>query len=157
MLSLCKVTDALLISNSKSACNETLLTQEGVTFCINVSRQQPFPSSQQICTLRVPVFDDPSEDLYKYFERCGDAIEDTVQSGGKCLVYCKNGRSRSAAICTAYLMKHHGLSLEDAFEIVKTARPVADPNAGFWSQLRKYEEYLQTQQQVLPSPKRTSL
>lgn len=118
MLTLCKVTDALLISNSKSACNEILLAQEGVTFCINVSRQQPFPSSQQVCTLRVPVFDDPSEDLYKYFERCGDAIADTVQSGGKCLVYCKNGRSRSAAICTAYLMKHHNLSLEDAFEVL---------------------------------------
>lgn len=118
MLSLSKVTDSLFISNSRSACAESLLRQEGVTFCINVSRQQPFPSIQPLGTLRVPVFDDPSEDLYKYFERCGDAIESTIHSGGKCLVYCKNGRSRSAAVCTAYLMKHRKLSLKDAFEVL---------------------------------------
>ncbi|XP_054840224.1 dual specificity phosphatase 28 [Eublepharis macularius] len=155
MSSLCKVTDALFISNSRSACTESLLAREGVTFCINVSRQQPFPSLQRVRTLRVPVFDDPSEDLYKYFERCNEAIESALQSGGKCLVYCKNGRSRSAAVCTAYLMKHHKLSLKDAFETVKTARPVAEPNAGFWSQLEKYEEHLHMQDQVAPSLKGT--
>nr|XP_028586466.1 dual specificity phosphatase 28 [Podarcis muralis] len=156
MLTLCKVTDSLFISNSRSACDENLLVQERITFCVNVSRQQPFPSFQQVQTLRVPVFDDPSEDLYRYFERCSDAIEGAVQSGGKCLVYCKNGRSRSAAICTAYLMKHQNLSLKDAFEIVKMARPVAEPNVGFWSQLQKYEGHLQMQHQMDPSRKRTS-
>lgn len=122
MLTLCKVTDSLFISNSRSACDENLLVQERITFCVNVSRQQPFPSFQQVQTLRVPVFDDPSEDLYRYFERCSDAIEGAVQSGGKCLVYCKNGRSRSAAICTAYLMKHQNLSLKDAFEVLWACR-----------------------------------
>ncbi|XP_074860541.1 dual specificity phosphatase 28 [Carettochelys insculpta] len=145
MLQLCKITDSLLISNSRSACNKELLTQEGVTFCINVSRQQPFPGLLHVQGLRVPVFDDALEDLYRYFEQCSNAIEDTVQSGGKCLVYCKNGHSRSATICTAYLMRHQKLSLQDAFEIVKTARPGVEPNTGFWSQLQRYEEHLQMQ------------
>ncbi|XP_077205492.1 dual specificity phosphatase 28 isoform X2 [Paroedura picta] len=157
MLSLCKVTDSLLLSNARAACAETLLLQEGVTLCINVSRQQPFPNLQPLQTLRVPVFDDPAEDLYQYFERCSEAIESTIRSGGKCLVYCKNGRSRSAAICTAYLMKRHKLSLQEAFEAVKTARPVAEPNAGFWSQLQKYDEHLHMQDQVAPSQKETPI
>lgn len=118
MLQLWKVTDSLLISNSRSACDKDLLTQERVKLCINVSRQQPFPGLEQVQSLRVPVFDDPSEDLYKYFDLCSDAIEKTVRRGGKCLVYCKNGRSRSAAVCTAYLMKHQNLSLQDAFEVM---------------------------------------
>ncbi|NXP71460.1 DUS28 phosphatase, partial [Ramphastos sulfuratus] len=143
MLQLCKVTSSLLIGNAKAACNEELLTREGVTFCVNVTRQQPFPSLQQVRGIRVPVFDDPAEDLYRYFEQCNDAIEEAVKSGGKCLVYCKNGRSRSAAICTAYLMRYRKLPLKDAFETVKTARPVAEPNSGFWSQLQRYEEDLQ--------------
>nr|XP_056705581.1 dual specificity phosphatase 28 [Euleptes europaea] len=155
MSSLCKVTDSLFISNSRSACAEELLTGEGVTFCINVSRQQPFPTLRRLQTLRVPVFDEPGEDLYKYFERCSAAIQSAAQGGGKCLVYCKNGRSRSAAICTAYLMKHRKLSLKEAFETVKAARPVAQPNAGFWSQLQKYEEHLHMQDQVAPSQKET--
>ncbi|EFB16590.1 hypothetical protein PANDA_012307, partial [Ailuropoda melanoleuca] len=29
-------------------------------------------------------------------------------------------------------------------QAVKSARPVAEPNPGFWSQLQKYEEALQS-------------
>lgn len=124
MLQLSQVTTSLLISNARAACNEDLLTREGVTFCVNVTRQQPFPSLPQVQGMRVPVFDDPAEDLYQYFEQCSDAIEEAVRSGGKCLVYCKNGRSRSAAICTAYLMRHGKLALKDAFEVYCTDNQV---------------------------------
>ncbi|NWW46773.1 DUS28 phosphatase, partial [Pedionomus torquatus] len=143
MLQLFQVTSSLLIGTARAACNEELLRQEGVTFCVNVTRQQPFPGLQQVRGIRIPVFDDPAEDLYQYFEQCSNAIEEAVKSGGKCLVYCKNGRSRSAAVCTAYLMRHRQLPLKDAFQAVKAARPVAEPNAGFWSQLQRYEEDLQ--------------
>ncbi|XP_009972190.2 dual specificity phosphatase 28 [Tyto alba] len=147
MLQLGQVTSSLLIGTASAACRQDLLAREGVTFCVNVTRQQPFPGLPRGRGLRVPVLDHPAEDLYRYFEECGAAIEEAVKSGGKCLVYCKNGRSRSAAICTAYLMRHRQLPLKDAFEAVKTARPVAKPNAGFWSQLQRYEEDLQLAKQ----------
>uniref|UniRef100_A0A8C8AAT5 Dual specificity phosphatase 28 n=1 Tax=Otus sunia TaxID=257818 RepID=A0A8C8AAT5_9STRI len=147
MLQLGQVTPSLLISNARAARSEELLVREGVTFCLNVTRQQPFPGLRQVRAMRVAVRDDPAEDLYRYFERCGAAIEEAVRSGGKCLVYCKNGRSRSAAICTAYLMRHRKLPLKEAFEAVKAARPVAEPNAGFWSQLQRYEEDLKIPKQ----------
>ncbi|NXW81008.1 DUS28 phosphatase, partial [Hirundo rustica] len=143
MLQLCQVTASLLLGTARAACDRELLEREGVTFCVNVTRQQPFPGLRSVRGIRVPVLDDPAEDLARYFEPCGAAIEEAVRAGGKCLVYCKNGRSRSAAICTAYLMRYRRLSLKDAFEAVKTARPVAEPNAGFWSQLQRYEEDLQ--------------
>ncbi|KAI1883226.1 hypothetical protein AGOR_G00243040 [Albula goreensis] len=141
MLQLCKITDALLISNARSACSDELIRQEGVTLCINVSKQQPFPSTR-VGTLRVPVYDDPNENLYKYFDRCADAIEGEAGRGGSSVVYCKNGRSRSATVCVAYLMKHRALSLADAFQMVKAARSVVDPNPGFWTQLERYEQEL---------------
>lgn len=116
MLQLCTVTDCLLISNARSACNNDLLQKEAVTFCINVSKQQPFPS-MRVSTLRVPVYDDPNEDLYKHFDRCADAIASETERGGRTVVYCKNGRSRSATVCVAYLMKHKGLTLTEAFQV----------------------------------------
>ncbi|NWZ37150.1 DUS28 phosphatase, partial [Brachypodius atriceps] len=143
MLQLYRVTASLLLGTARAACDEELLEREGVTLCVNVTRQQPFPGLRRVRAIRVPVFDDPAEDLYRHFEPCGAAIEEAVRAGGKALVYCKNGRSRSAAICTAYLMRHRQLPLKDAFQAVKTARPVAEPNAGFWSQLQRYEEDLQ--------------
>nr|XP_012430905.3 dual specificity phosphatase 28 [Taeniopygia guttata] len=145
MMQLWQVTASLLLGTARAACDEELLAREGVTFCVNVSRQQPFPALRSVRGLRVPVWDRPDEDLRRWFEPCGAAIEAAVRAGGRCLVYCKNGRSRSAAICTAYLMRHRQLSLKEAFEAVKTARPVAEPNAGFWSQLQRYEEELQIQ------------
>lgn len=95
--------------------------------------------------LRVPVFDDPAEDLLTHLEPTCAAMEAAVRDSGSCLVYCKNGRSRSAAVCTAYLMRYRGLSLERAFQLVKSARPEAEPNLGFWAQLQKYEQTLQAQ------------
>uniref|UniRef100_A0AAY5F1M4 Dual specificity phosphatase 28 n=1 Tax=Electrophorus electricus TaxID=8005 RepID=A0AAY5F1M4_ELEEL len=120
MLPLCKITDSLLISNARSACNDELIQKEAVTLCINVSKQQA--------------------DLYKYFDRCADAIHSEANRGGRTVVYCKNGRSRSATICVAYLMKHQGLTLTNAFEVMKRARPVVEPNQGFWAQLEQYEQ-----------------
>lgn len=100
----------------------------------------------------MPVFDDSAEDLLAHLEPTCAAMEAAVRAGGACLVYCKNGRSRSAAVCTAYLMRHRGLSLERAFRTVKSARPVAEPNPGFWSQLQKYEEALQSRSLLPKEP-----
>ncbi|XP_026169593.1 dual specificity phosphatase 28 [Mastacembelus armatus] len=141
MLQLCKVTDALFISNARSACSDQLLRQDAVTLCINVSKQQPFPSSG-IKKLQIPVYDDPNEDLYSHFDRCVDAIHKEAKRGGRSVVYCKNGRSRSATVCIAYLMKHHKLTLTDSLQKVKAARPVIEPNPGFMCQLQRYEQEL---------------
>ncbi|KAM6918442.1 dual specificity phosphatase 28 [Xenentodon cancila] len=141
MLQLCKVTSALFISNARSACSDQLIQQEAVTLCINVSKQQPFPSTG-VTKLQIPVYDDPNEDLYSHFDRCADAIQKEASRGGRSVVYCKNGRSRSATICIAYLMKHRKLALADAVQRVKTARHVIDPNPGFMSQLQRYEDEL---------------
>ncbi|KAM9322272.1 dual specificity phosphatase 28 [Pholidichthys leucotaenia] len=141
-MQLCKVTSSLFISNACSACSDELIRQEGVTLCINVSKQQPFPSAAGIKKLQISVYDDPSEDLYSHFNRCADAIQKEADRGGRSVVYCKNGRSRSATICIAYLMKHRRMTLLEALGRVKTARHVVDPNPGFMSQLQRYEEEL---------------
>lgn len=145
MQPLCKVTKCLFISNARSACSDKLLQQEAVTLCINVSKQQPFPSTD-IKKLQIPVYDDPHEDLYAHFDRCADAIHKEDKRGGRSVVYCKNGRSRSATVCIAYLMKHRKLTLTDALQKVKTARHVVDPNPGFMAQLQRYEQELKTRQ-----------
>ncbi|KAM8805015.1 dual specificity phosphatase 28 [Eudromia elegans] len=142
MAPLCTVAPGLLLGPARAALDAALLQRERVTLCVNVSRQQPFPTLQHVRCLHVPILDDPAEDLYSYLERCGEAIEEALRGGGRCLVYCKNGRSRSAAVCTAFLMRHRHLSLQEAFATVKAARPQAEPNTGFWAQLQRYEEDL---------------
>ena len=49
------------------------------------------------------------------------------------------GRSRSASIVIAYLMRCHGMSYEHALEHVRACRPCVQPNKYFRQQLRIYE------------------
>ncbi|XP_054623315.1 dual specificity phosphatase 28 isoform X2 [Dunckerocampus dactyliophorus] len=119
MLQLCQVTSTLFISNARSACSAELIQREAVTLCINVTRQQPFPKCS-VATMRIPILDEPSEDLYVHFDMCANAIQREAQHGGRSVVYCKNGRSRSAAICIAYLMKHQRAALTDALQVTRS-------------------------------------
>ena len=57
----------------------------------------------------------------------------------KTLVVCTAGRSRSATICIACLMKKEGMSFEQAYQKVKDARRFIIPNSGFIQFLKDYE------------------
>lgn len=59
--------------------------------------------------------------------------------GGKILVHCEAGISRSPTICMAYLMKTKKLRLEEAFDYIKQRRSLISPNFGFMGQLLQYE------------------
>ncbi|XP_077368200.1 dual specificity phosphatase 28 [Festucalex cinctus] len=158
MQPLCEVTGSLAISNARSACSPELLQRGGVTLCINVTRRQPFPdpSAAAVAVTRIAVSDRPDDDLYRHFDACADAIHAEAQNAGRSLVYCKNGRSRSAAVCVAYLMKHQRVALADALKKVKSARPVIAPNPGFLAQLQRYEDELRRRRRSPkpPSPQK---
>lgn len=59
--------------------------------------------------------------------------------GGRTLVHCLAGVSRSAAMVLGYLVKHRNMPLADAFALVRAARPTARPNSGFFRQLIDWE------------------
>ena len=64
-------------------------------------------------------------------------------SGGKVLVHCQAGISRSATICLAYLMCHKGLNLEQAYDFLKARRSIIAPNLNFMRQLLQFETELE--------------
>lgn len=61
------------------------------------------------------------------------------QSGGRVLVHCQAGISRSATICLAYLMHTQRVKLDEAFDFVKRRRHVISPNLAFMGQLLQFE------------------
>jgi protein-tyrosine phosphatase len=58
-----------------------------------------------------------------------------MNKGGKVLVHCFAGVSRSATIVIAYMMQEHGMNYHSAFKFVKSKRPFINPNEGFRTQL----------------------
>lgn len=71
-------------------------------------------------------------------------VELVRQNGGRVLLHCKAGISRSATICLAYLMFTKGYSLEEAYQYVHSRRSVISPNLNFMRQLDEFEKELLT-------------
>ncbi|KZV94697.1 hypothetical protein EXIGLDRAFT_736446 [Exidia glandulosa HHB12029] len=68
------------------------------------------------------VCDDGIDSLRGQFAGICDWIDRARLEGGKVLVHCRVGVSRSATVTIAYVMKHLGLPLIDAYLIVRSRR-----------------------------------
>lgn len=85
--------------------------------------------------LGVEAHDSPAFDMSIHFQTAADFIHRALsQPGGKILVHCAVGVSRSATLVLAYLMLYHHLTLVEAIKKVKDHRGII-PNRGFLRQL----------------------
>lgn len=91
--------------------------------------------------LGIPATDIISFNLTKYFEKCADFIDAALEAGGKVLVNCKVGASRSATIVIAFLMLKRHQPVQNAVRLVREKREIC-PNDGFLQQLCDFNEVL---------------
>lgn len=136
-----KITDHLFLSGA-GAVTADKLRRAGITVVINCTREVPALSLTDIETLKINIDDTPTSRISVYFDRCADKIKMVKDKGGRTLVHCAAGVSRSASVCIAYLMKYHRMNLKDAYTYVKSCRPIIRPNPGFFRQLIEYEQRL---------------
>ncbi|XP_068167761.1 dual specificity protein phosphatase 18 [Antennarius striatus] len=136
---LCRVTDHLFLSNARAAGDHSLLRGSDISCVVDATEpgcSRPPPVSEYI---HIPVTDSPDSPLGEHFHEVADKIHVTSERGGRTLVHCNAGVSRSAALCLAYLVKHRGMTLLEAHGRVKSCRPLVRPNRGFWKQLIRFE------------------
>ncbi|XP_077977422.1 dual specificity protein phosphatase 18-like [Glandiceps talaboti] len=135
-----QITDYLYLSSGAAACSGRNLRLKGITFIVNVTpTSTKRPTGLDIQTMQVPINDVPAASLSPYFDSVADKIREEKVRGGKILVHCVAGVSRSSTMCIVYMMKHESLSLRKAHDYIKARRSVIRPNLGFWKQLINYE------------------
>jgi protein-tyrosine phosphatase len=71
----------------------------------------------------------------KHFNSTYNFIKEAKNNGGKVLIHCKMGISRSASVTISFLMKENELDLETAMRKVKKARSIVSPNKSFIKQV----------------------
>ncbi|XP_051525878.1 dual specificity protein phosphatase 26-like [Myxocyprinus asiaticus] len=87
-----------------------------------------------ITYLGIEAHDSPTFDMSANFNIGAQFIHTALKGGGKILVHCHVGVSRSATIVLAYLMLKHNMTLVEAINTVKEGRGII-PNRGFLRQL----------------------
>ncbi|KAF9514621.1 hypothetical protein BS47DRAFT_1376479 [Hydnum rufescens UP504] len=136
-----RVLPHLYLGNLNHASNAYMLHALGITHVVSVGRVNCGPQlvvnagpnhqgslwmeerEGRIKVLDIKgVSDDGIDSLRPQFALICDWIEKARLEGGKVLVHCRVGVSRSATVTIAYVMKHHEMSLVDAYLLVRSRR-----------------------------------
>lgn len=144
-----KIRPYLLLCGA-TALRGTVLEDLGVTAVVNATQElpdTPLPDGE-ILYLRVNVGDRADTDILQWMDIVADLIHQVRLAGGKTLIHCVAGVSRSAALCLAYLVKYEDLSLLDAYKHLKSLRQIVRPNVGFFGQLVEFERRVSGRQTV---------
>ncbi|XP_041643836.1 dual specificity protein phosphatase 26-like isoform X1 [Cheilinus undulatus] len=129
----------LYIGDQDSAENRNDLALNRVTHILNAAhsnrRGQPeMYKAMDITYMGIEAHDSCNFDMSVNFQAAADFIHRALSRGGKVLVHCHVGVSRSATLVLAYLMLKQNLTLVEAICAVKDNRGVI-PNRGFLRQL----------------------
>lgn len=146
----------LYISNWMCSINEELLKKYNIKYvlCLNKENKKSAETLQMyqnlgISELYIEIDDRPEENIKQVFNTAYKFIESSLNPDGtpkgNVLVHCSMGVSRSATIVLMYLMSkmknNDGsfINLQQAYALLKSKRPIINPNSGFLKALNEFE------------------
>jgi len=126
----------IAVGSEEMGSNPKILKAEGITHILNLTAKECPPDVQAaFACLRIELKDSLNENLFPHFKVAFDFIERARLVGGRVLVHCVAGVSRSVAMVAGYLMWRHKMSMTNALALVQAHRPCASPNLNFIGQL----------------------
>ncbi|CAL1290228.1 unnamed protein product [Larinioides sclopetarius] len=137
----------LYVGNAKDAEDTSGLKELGIEYVLNVTSHVPgYCEDQEFTFLRLPATDSYQQNIKQYFSKAFAFIDEARKRNSAVLVHCQAGISRSATIAIGYLMYKNNLSSMEAYEMVKSKRPIISPNLHFMGQLWELEQVLRNNQ-----------
>ncbi|VDD74924.1 unnamed protein product [Mesocestoides corti] len=139
-----QILDFLYLGNARDSMNAKFMEEQGITHVINATCEHPnvFEKDGKIKYLRVAVHDTTLADLRPHFKPAIDFIDSARNSGGKVLVHCMAGVSRSATLVIAYLVTHSNLTVVEAYTLANHLRSVVGPSFHFLGQVERFRKTL---------------
>ncbi|KAL5021476.1 hypothetical protein ScPMuIL_000631 [Solemya velum] len=141
----------LYLGDYSHASKLQVLQNTGITAIINVSISCDNKFEETYRYMNIPVEDNNCAELFPWFSEAIAFIDAVKQEGGRVLVHCQAGISRSATICLAYLISTSHFNLESAYENIRAKRSVIAPNLNFMRQLQDFEKTILPDSNVKPA------
>mmetsp|Transcript_39444 Transcript_39444/g.64635 ORF Transcript_39444/g.64635 Transcript_39444/m.64635 type:complete len:316 (+) Transcript_39444:121-1068(+) len=134
------VSQHIALGNREDSADIEGLQKMGITHILNAAAEQVRNSHpKDFIYMSLKLADNPQQDLTKYRDKAVGFIQHVERLGGRVLVHCIAGVSRSVSLVIMHLMNSHQMYLRVAFDHIKSIRPYISPNNGFLLQLAKYE------------------
>ena len=130
------ITDFLYVGGRTIACDLPTLRGCGITHIVNLVGDlcdNAFPGEFEY--VKYYLLDHAGEDIVCVLYRVIELVEKCRVDGGKVLIHCQQGVSRSCVLCIAYIMWSRQMDYDAAFQYVRARRGICRPNVGFMAQL----------------------
>ncbi|XP_050727602.1 dual specificity protein phosphatase 3-like [Eriocheir sinensis] len=147
----------IYIGDLGAAKNKGFLKKMGITHVLNTAQGSKFATVDTdadyyrdagIKYMGMKLLDFPSANITQYFDSGAMFIEEALSGGGKVLVHCFMGISRSSTIACAYLMLKKRMSAVEAIQTLRQNRAIY-PNDGFLQQLADLDNKLKKERSNL--------
>lgn len=140
-----EILDNIFIGSFAAAQNKDELKNNNITHILNAASIVKNFYPEEFVYLKLEnLLDSPESDIKQYFHKCIDFIKDCISKGGKVLVHCHAGISRSSTLIISYMIKEKDFTFEDALVFCKNKRDKINPNTGFQKQLKEFEECIKS-------------
>ncbi|KRT86136.1 hypothetical protein AMK59_1394 [Oryctes borbonicus] len=145
-----KIDNGLYLGDKYAAKDRRFLLANQITHVLNcaegndeyqVNTNENYYRDFKIKYMGIPGHDRPSWNISVYFEQAARFTDNAIRSGGRVLVHCVVGISRSATIVIAYLMICKHMNAAEALQYVFKQRRVF-PNPGFLHHLAQLNNVL---------------
>ena len=134
-----KITNKIYLGDIEGSTDFRYLKNENIHNVISIVNEPPqYPKEMKINHKSFKIEDRNTNNILKYFKECIEFIE----NADKVYIHCLFGISRSPTIVIAFLIWKTHFNFEDVYKFVKTRRPIIEPNKGFITQLKEFDNLL---------------
>eukprot|EP00727_Mastigamoeba_balamuthi_P008720 m51a1_g4470 putative dual specificity (280) ;mRNA; f:241639-243092 len=137
-----EVLDAFLYLGGAFCVKQGVVDDLGITKILNLCEDDGLGAAVTVPRVKYPIIDAPSANIADLFRPTYDDIEAERKAGGRVLVHCAMGVSRSPTVVMAYLMRRFGWTAARAMEHTRRQRSQVRPNRGFVQALLDLEKQL---------------
>ncbi|KAI9485121.1 hypothetical protein BDB00DRAFT_851596 [Zychaea mexicana] len=134
----------LYLGNLNHATNPEMLKALGITHIVSVGEDANLDQSQFKLLFLDNLYDDGIDSIRGRLEETMRFVDEAYEQNSYCLIHCRVGVSRSAAITICYVMHHLKHSLVQAYLYVRARRlnVIIQPNLKFMYEMLQLEQHL---------------
>eukprot|EP00597_Dinobryon_sp_UTEXLB2267_P006396 CAMPEP_0170081402 /NCGR_PEP_ID=MMETSP0019_2-20121128/17275_1 /TAXON_ID=98059 /ORGANISM="Dinobryon sp., Strain UTEXLB2267" /LENGTH=151 /DNA_ID=CAMNT_0010295807 /DNA_START=428 /DNA_END=880 /DNA_ORIENTATION=- len=133
------LSDAILLGSRSDASDLTSLKRNGVTHILNMAQQLPLYFHSEFICMKIPLQDSSQVNITDYQNVICMYLSHIENIGGRVLVHCISGVSRSVAAVIMHFIADHKFKLKDIYGYIASCRHQISPNDGFKFQLAMLE------------------